>query len=340
MRRTSKITTSKIPFVCTGLGTFLLVLAGLLAWYVEPRAERTPIDTDTTTVFTGTGSYFDTGKIKTVDGRRLTITRQVRGDVAESERSGRAVWDVTTSVDTDASLPAADPHDALQWTQERWVTDRETNAPVHCCGEQPAFEGEAYLKFPFRVEKRTYTWWDNTLGATVPLRFSGTRKVQGYEGYRFTGTVAPARTGSRLVPGRIVGQPRKSQVLAEEWYANHRVELVVDRLTGRILYAAVGPRKTLRAPGTTKDAAVLLDSERIAFTPATQRAQVALARDDNDRLTLLGTTLPIGAGALGGLLLAGGIVLVAWGGRGRRTPDGPGRPDPDSSPTALQTSTM
>ncbi|MFJ9035964.1 DUF3068 domain-containing protein [Streptomyces sp. NPDC102406] len=339
-RTTSRTLPAKTPFVCVGLGTFLLVLAGMLAWYVEPRAERTSTDVDVTTVFTGTGSYFDTDRIRTVRGRHLTITRQVRGDVAESERSGRAVWDVTTSVDTDRTLPAADPHDALQWTLERWVTDRATNAPVHCCGEQPVFEGEAYLKFPFDVRKRTYTWWDNTLGATVPLRYIGTTKVRGYEGYRFTGTVAPARTGSRLVPGRIVGQPLKSQVLAEEWYANHRVELVADRRTGRILYAAIGPRKTLRAPGTTKDAAVLLDSRKIAFTPATQRAQVALARDDNDRLTLLGTTLPIGAGVLGALLVAAGAVLVVRGGRGRRRPDGQGRPDPDSSPTTLETSTM
>ncbi|MEV5610517.1 DUF3068 domain-containing protein [Streptomyces sp. NPDC052225] len=340
MSRNTSRTASPLSLVSLGLGTFLLVLAGLLAWYVEPRAERTPIDIDTTTVFTGTGSYFDTDKIETVEGERLTITRQVRGDVAASDRSGRAVWDVVTSVDTAKSLPAADPHDALQWTQERWVTDRRTNAPVHCCGEEPTFEGEAYLKFPFGVEKRTYTWWDNTLGATVPLRFSGTTKIQGYEGYRFTGTVAPARTGSRLVPGTIVGQPKKGQVLAEEWYANHGIELVVDRRTGRVLYAAIGPRKTLRAPGKTKDAAVLLDSRKIAFTPKTQREQVATARDDNDRLTLLGTTLPIGAGALGVLLVAAGIVFVVRGRGGSEQREGPERPDPDTSPTTLETSTM
>ncbi|MFZ3570722.1 DUF3068 domain-containing protein [Streptomyces sp. BH097] len=336
MRRTA----SPFSLVATGLGTFLLVLAGLLAWYVEPRAERTSIDVDVTTVFTGTGSYFDTDKIKTVRDRKLVITRQARGDVAESERSGNAVWDVATSVDTARTLPASDPHDALQWTLERWVVDRRTNAPQHCCGEQPAFSGEAYLKFPFHVEKRTYTWWDNTLGATVPLRFSGVTKVQGYEGYRFTGTVSPARTGSRLVPGRLVGQPKKGQVLAEEWYANHRVELVVDQLTGRVLYAAIGPRKTLRAPGTDKDAAVLLDSQKIAFTPATQRGQVALAEDDNDRLTLLGTTLPLAAGGLGVLLVAAGLVLVVRGRGGRPEPEGAERPHPDTSPTTLETSTM
>jgi len=344
MRRTA----SPLSLILLGIGVFLLVLAPMLAWYVGPHAKRTPVDIDTTTVFKGKGSYFDTEKIKTVHDKNLTITRQVRGDVDDSNDE-HAVWDVVTSVDPDSSLPASDPHDSLQFTTERWVTDRETNKPVHCCGEKPYFEGEAYLKFPFDVQKRSYVWWDNTLGATVPLTFRGTKKIQGYEGYRFTAKVKPAKTGTRLVPGRLVGQPKRSNVLAEEWYANHGVELVADKRTGRIIYAAIGPRKTLRAPGSDKDATVLLDSERIAFTPKTQKAQVKLADDDSSRLELVSETLPIGAAALGGLLVIAGGVLVI---RGRRSDSGaqgsngpgtaaePDRPNGDTSPTTLQPSTM
>ncbi|MGW7051597.1 DUF3068 domain-containing protein [Streptomyces sp. NPDC054887] len=314
MRRTA----SPLSLALLGAGVFLLVLAPMLAWYVEPRAKRTPIDVAVTTVFTGPGRYFDTGEIKTLR-KDLTITRQVRGDVADSEKSGRAIWDVSTSVDTEDTLPAADTHDSLQWTLERWVTDRRTNEPVHCCGEKPAFDGEAYLKFPFDVQKRSYRWWDSTLGSTVRLRFAGVRSVQGYEGYRFTGAVEPARTGTRLVPGRLVGLPKRSQVLAEEWYANHGIELVVDRRTGRIVNAAIGPRKTLRAPGGKRDEVVLLDSRRLEFTPATQRAQVELASSDSDRLELVGETLPLGAGGAGALLAAVGAVLVVRGREARGT---------------------
>ncbi|KUF20083.1 DUF3068 domain-containing protein [Streptomyces silvensis] len=338
-------TASPLSLVLLGLGAFLLVLAPLLAWYVEPRAKRTPIDVDQITVFRGTGSYFDTEKIKTVHDQRLTITRQVRGDVADSNKK-RAVWDVSTSVDPDKSLPAADPHDSLQWTLERWVTDRRTNKPVHCCGEEPYFEGEAYLKFPFDVEKRTYLWWDNTLGATVPLTYRGPKKIQGYEGYRFTGTVKATRTGTRQVPGRLVGL-RQGQVLAEEWYANHGIELVADKRTGRIIYAAIGPRKTLRAPGGKKDRTVLLDSRRIGFTKKTQQEQVDLADDDSSRLKLVGTTLPLVSVLAGGALaLAGGVLVARGRGAGKDGPRGGGRgPDPmgphsDTSPSALQHSTM
>ncbi|MFJ7073046.1 DUF3068 domain-containing protein [Streptomyces sp. NPDC098781] len=317
MRRTA----SPVSLILLGLGTFLLVLAPLLAWYVTPRAAVNPIDIDTTAVYKGTGSVFDTEKIETVPDQTITVTQRVRGDVAESERSGDAVWDVITTVDTDKSLPAADPHDALDYAPHRWVMDRRTTKPVHCCGEKPYIEGEAYLKFPFDVRKRSYQWWDNTGGTTVTMRFDGTEKIQGYEGYRFTAEVAPRKAGTRLVPGSIVDQPNRPQVLAEEWYSNHGFKLVVDQRTGRVIYAQTGPRRTLRAPGADKDAAVLLDSEKIAFTTATQKEAVRQARQDTDQLRLVGVTLPIGAAGAGFVLAVVGGVLVV---RGRKQPESPG----------------
>jgi Porin PorA len=314
MRRTA----SPLSLVLLGVGVFLLALAPLLARYVEPRAERTPTDVDVTTVLTGTGEYFDTKTLRPVRDKPITITRRVLGDVAASERSGRAVWDVSTAIDTPDTLALRDPRRSYQWTLERWVTDRRTNAPVHCCGETPAFQGEAYLKFPFNVQKRGYLWWDNTLGATVRLEFKGTKKVAGYEGYRFTGSVNDTRTGTRQVPGRLVGLPKQSQVHAEEWYANKGIELVVERRTGRIMNARIAPRKTLRAPGADEAKVVLLDSAGLEFTRETQRAQVALAKEDSGRLRALGETAPIGAGAAGLLLAAAGVALVV---RGRQRPN-------------------
>ncbi|MEV5592318.1 DUF3068 domain-containing protein [Streptomyces sp. NPDC052496] len=309
-------TASPFSLVLLGLGVFLLVLAPMLAWYVAPRAQRTPVDVDVTTVFTGTGSYFDTGTLRTRNRQKITITRHVLGNVAESERSGNAVWDVSTTVDTPVTLELKDPRRAFQWTLERWVTDRRTNAPVHCCKEAPTrFEGDAYLKFPFDVQRRTYRWWDNTLGAAVPLRFAGTKRVQGYEGYRFTGTVEPTRTGSRQVPGRLVGRPAQGQVQAEEWYANSGIELVVEPRTGRIINASISPHKTLRAPGARTDAVTLLRGSGLEFTPATQRGQVALADADSTRLKTVGETAPLTAAVAGGGLTAFGVVLVI---RGRR----------------------
>jgi hypothetical protein len=312
--------------ILLGLGTFLLVLAPLLAWYVEPRAAVNPIDIDTTAVYRGTGSVFDTERVETVPDQRITVTQRVRADVDDSERSGNAVWDVTTTVDTDKSLPAADPHDALEFIPHRWVMDRKTTKPVHCCRETPYIEGEAYLKFPFDVQKRSYRWWDNSLGSTVTLGYQGTKKVQGYTGYRFTGTVPPSKVGTRLVPGGIVGQPNRPQVLAEEWYSNHGVELVVDQATGRVIYAQTGPKRTLRAPGAKKDAVVLLDSRNIAFTTATQKEAVRQAERDSGQLRAVGETLPVGAAVAGFVLAAVGGVLVVRGRKRTESDEAPQTP--------------
>ncbi|MFJ8079455.1 DUF3068 domain-containing protein [Streptomyces sp. NPDC096205] len=311
MRRTA----SPLALILLGAGVFLLVLAPMLAWYVAPRAAVNPIDIDVTAVYEGKGSYFDVAAARTVEGRRITVTQRVRGDVADSEASGKAVWDVVTTIDTDGSLPAADPHDALDFTQARWVTDRRTNRPAHCCQEQPYHEGEAYLKFPFDVQRRTYQWWDSALGATVPLAYRGEQKVQGYEGYVFTGTVAPTKVGTRQVPGALVGRRGAAQVLAEEWYSNHGIRLVVDQATGRVLYAQLGPRRTLRAPGAAKDAVVLLDVPKLAHTTATQKFAVDKARQESALLRAVSTSVPVGATAGGFLLAVAGAVLLV---RGRR----------------------
>ncbi|MGY1454688.1 DUF3068 domain-containing protein [Streptomyces sp. SS8] len=315
---------SRPALALLGAGVFLLVLAPMLAWYVEPRAKRTPTDVNMTTVLTGRGSYFDTDSVTTVEDQEITVTRRVLGDVADSERSGRAVWDVSTTIDTPRTLSLGDPRRSLKWTTERWVTDRRTNLPVHCCEETPAFDGDAYLKFPFDVRKRTHRWWDSTLGGAVPLRFAGTRDVFGHRGYRFTGTVRPVRTGTRQVPGRLVDRPGQGQVLAEEWYANDRIELVVDPRTGRLLDVSLAPRMTLRAPGGERDEAVLLRSDRLRFSEATRRQAVRLAESDNRRLRMLGETAPAGA-ALAGTLLAVAALPVGRRAKRHTARDGAGR---------------
>ncbi|MEU6080957.1 DUF3068 domain-containing protein [Streptomyces sp. NPDC047108] len=321
-----------LPLALLGVGVFLLVLTPLLDSYVAPRAKRTPVDVNVTTVLTGQGSYFDAEALKVRHDQRLTVTRRVLGDVSDSERGGVAVWDVSQTIDTPRTLPLKDPRKSLQWTTERWVTDRRTNRPVHCCEETPAFQGDAYLKFPFDVGKRGYRWWDNTLGATVPLRFAGTARVGGHEGYRYTGTVEPAKTGTRQVPGRVVDRPGQSQVLAEEWYSNDGIEMVVDRRTGRIINAVIAPKKTLRAPGAERDAVTLLQSDRLEFTPATQREQVDLASEDSGLLRLVDDTLPPACAAAGAVLAVFGGVLVARG-RSRRTTRLPA--PPPSVPTSV-----
>src|SRR5690606_7609188 len=115
--------------------------------------------------------------------------------------------------------------------------------------------------------------------------------------------------------------------LAEEWYANHGVELVVDQRTGRVIYAQTGPKRTLRAPGADKDAAVLLDAEKISFTTATQREAVRQAEEDSGRLRMVGETRPVVAVVAGSVLALAGGRLVARGRKEEDLPDSTGTTD-------------
>ncbi|WP_329296645.1 DUF3068 domain-containing protein [Streptomyces pseudovenezuelae] len=300
-----------------GVGVFLLALAPLLTWYVVPHVKLTPIDVDVTSVMTGRGSYFDADATTTVHGRTITVTRRVLGDV-HAGTADDAVWDVSTTIDTPKTLPLKDPRRSLQWTVERWVSDRRTNLPVHCCGETPAFDADAFLKFPFDVRKQTYRWWDSTLGASVPLRYAGTEKVLGHKGYRFTGSVQPIRTDTRQVPGVLVGLPRQGQVFAEQWYANPRIALVVDPRSGEIIDASIAPKVTLRRPGGERDEVTLLQSDRIGMSDATRRVVVDQAVADSRRLRLIEESLPTAALSVGGPLAVLALVMLLV--RGRRSP--------------------
>ncbi|MHA4814328.1 DUF3068 domain-containing protein [Streptomyces aculeolatus] len=323
---------SPLSLILLGLGVFLLVLAPMLAFYVEPRAKLNPVDIESTTRYEGTGTFYDTDAQKERDNQELTIVRRVLGDVAASD-DDTAVWDAATAIDTPLTRKVDDPRRAFQFTTERWVMDRETNAPEHCCGEDTGvdgkrFGGDAYLKFPFDVEKRTYRWWDSTAQDTVALEYAGEKKIQGYTGLAFTGEIEPVKTGTRQVPGVMVGLPDKDQVFADEWYANEKIELVADERTGRIIYASIAPKKTLRQPGGGTDEVTLLQSDGIEFTEETQKEQVDLADEDSSRLKLVGETLPVVALVAGFVLAGAGAVLLARGGR-------PDEPDRDREPDGV-----
>jgi hypothetical protein len=302
---------------------FLLVLAPLLAWYVTPLAEVAPLDIDETSMVSGTGDYFDLERGAVQHHQKITVTRHIRGNVAAGS-DDTAVWDMSTT------LKLRDPRRSFSWTVERWVSDRHTAEPVHCCGESTTskngqlmggqYEGEGYLKFPFHVQPRSYRWWDASLQGAYSLHYAGSAEVNGYPGLKFTGRIPPTKIDSRSVPGALVGMPRTPQVKADVYYGNTDIEYVVDQRTGRLLSVKSSPRQTLRRPGATTDALVLLAvPDGLTMGPADQAANVADARRDNTRLRLLGTTVPVTAAAAGLLLAAAGALRLARpSGRGRR----------------------
>lgn len=296
---------SRTGLALTGIATFLLVLAPLLHWYALPSLRKTPIDTNSTTVFTGSGTVFDTKVVAVSPVQDLTLTRRVVGNVEQSGPT-RAVMDISTQIDTAATLALHDPRQSVQWTVERWVTDRSTNLPVHSHGENPVFSGEAYLKFPFGLAKRPYAYWDSTLGGTITLDYQGTATVNGRTGYRYGTVLGATKVGTQQVPGKLLGLSDRSQIVADRYYANGGFSVVVDPVTGTVMDARTQPLVTLRTSADGPDLLTLLRGD-LTMTAESRDGQVRTAQAAARKLDLVGTTAPIAAGAAGlvCLLVAG-----------------------------------
>ena len=112
--------------VLLGVGVFLLVLAGLLNFFVADRVIVTPIDQYAQTVSPGPGRYLDPATLQERSAD-LVAVRTLKADVAASDKD-TAVWDVSVVLSTgDGTFVRA--------TVDRVATDRRSAEAVNCCGE-------------------------------------------------------------------------------------------------------------------------------------------------------------------------------------------------------------
>ena len=167
-------------------------------------------------------------------------------------------------------------------------------------------------KFPFDVEKKTYPFWDGTIGRAVDIKYDGTEKVFGLSTYRFTYTVTDEPIG---IAEGIDGT-----------YDN-TVTVNVDPKTGSIVRSGQDQQRFL------EDGTPVLDIQVIGTDDIVKDA-VDEAKANGKSLSMLLTVVPI-VGFVGGVLcLLGGLLLLRRKpGGGRRSPTAAARrsaPEPES----------
>jgi hypothetical protein len=309
-----------IGYVVFGIGVLCLALVASIHWFVLPRVEATPVDADVTDISTGPGTYFDAHTLRMVGPIPLTVTRHLVGDVAASQADGVAIWNISTRVDTPTTVDWNDPRLSLTWTVERWVFDRHTTAPVHCCGETPRFDGNAYLKFPFDVGKGVYEYWDPNAKRSFPIHFTGEQTVHGHLLYRFDGILPPTRTTGIDVPGSLVGMPdHQGLVHVDQYFRDDGTEILVDPLSGVPVRGSQHPRITLRLPGSDRDLATVFTA---TFTSTDASANSVLTVVDNaDRqLRIVHDSLPTACLLIGSVGTVLGAAMILGGAlRARRS---------------------
>jgi hypothetical protein len=302
-----------LPLLLLGIGMFLLALGPLLRWYVLPRVQVAPYDINATDVTTGQGRYLDPASGKLARGT-LTATRHTLGDAGAGERTGMAVWDISTRLDTAQTLKNPDARQALDLSVHRWVFDRHTNRATTAHGGDTGIGANAYLKYPFDAGKGSYRLWDSTAGRVFTARYTGTHRLFGHTLNEYTTKVDSwVRIGTRTVPGVVVGQPGKRFVEAEEWYRNPEAVNWVDSRTGTPVGGHSHQMVALRAPGSTKNH-LILDVE-LRSTPASMKKLLDFAAGKAAGLDVLSGPAPFALAALGAVGTVAGVVLL------RRRPD-------------------
>lgn len=302
-----------IGIVLAGVGSFLIVLAGFLRFYVPGQVIKFPLDEyQITTLHADGASYFSAAKLQELSGVSMTATDTVRGDVAASNGS-IAVWDEFTYVHDDTN------GQAVSYDQRRAPFDRRTGVLVNCCGafvnssHSVHLSGQGYV-WPFNAQRKTYVIYDTTLLKAMPAAFAGTGTVDGVPVYRYVEQVSLQQAGTQTLPGALVGMPDQPSVTLPEYYQATNTYWV-DPVTGATDKTDQNQTLTLRdASGTTR---LVLFQGDLSTGPSAVRSLIGQDRPGRNKVILLTIIGPLVLVLVGIVALVVGIVLSLLGGASR-----------------------
>ncbi len=292
--------------VLAGIGAFA-VAAALTLWIAAPTFVKLPLDQEGRTVAVGEGlSVFYPGDLTLREGVSASAVRNVVGDPsADGAGPDAAVWNSGVVV-------ADDENTLISTTEVTACLDRRTGAAVDPCpsarlndSTSLRFSGQVF-GFPLGTEQQDYDFFDTSTRAAFPARFVEETELEGTPVYLFEQEVPETVIDRRQVPGNLAGGAEGTTVTAEVVYSNTRT-LWVDPTTGVIVKGSEEVDQYLRGEDGT--VGVTLLEGTLTFDDETVTNQLALAEASRGRITMLQTGLPIGALALGLLLIGGGLVL-------------------------------
>jgi hypothetical protein len=323
-----------LSFAVLGLGVFAVAAGLFLRLWAYPALAKIPHNPDNTSVAQGSGITalvyveHDGGPGQPEIRRNLDLTSVtfVSGDMhaPEVQADGNVTsWIEATEVKDDRD------NLTLSASMREVCLDRFTAEAVAPCTNQylettkgkkipgasgqPQFPGLNF-KFPFGTEKKTYPWYDITLGRTVDAKFQGEDQIQGVPVYRFTQSVPTTNIATEDVPGSLIGKSDPT-VKAGLFYEVERT-LWIEPATGAVVNFRQSMKQALRAPDDTSGTEVF--NGTLELNQKTVDSNVKVAQENKTRLWLL-TGLPLILWIAGGVLTLAGIVLVVMLARRRTT---------------------
>jgi hypothetical protein len=294
---------SKLGYVLTFVGAFLLVVALLATTYAPGRVEKTPIDVDTVTNLAGTAT------LNGPDGEESFSVLAYNTTKANSAKSDGDVVVFSTSScvvrdegGIDGCVSNDDPDERLLTAStDTFAADRVTALAVNDSKYLPAAatpHDGLLNKFPFHVEKKTYPYWDGQIDEAVDAEYVGTEQIDGLDTYHFQAATEDAPT---TIAGGADGLYTGTQ---DVW---------VDPTTGAFV------KVRTQVAQSAEDGSPVLSLD-LTYTDQEIQDSADDARANASSLRLLTVVVPV-VGFIGGALaLLVGLALLLIGRRDRPTP--------------------
>jgi len=289
-----------------GIGAFLLIVGILAAVWAPGAVKRTPLDVDTTTRLSGKAAKIDPTSGDMIP-KPIFAENITRVD-SKASTDDTAIWVQQSCVAFGTGGDCYDPDDrnVILLPEDEIVTaddppsifgtDRVSaeGVPVSKLPKAAVDAGATAVegivnKFPFDTEKKTYPYWDGTLGEGVDATFDRTKRIKGLETYVFRVVTDKAAIDvAENTPGT---------------YSSTK-EIYVDPATGAIIDQTEDQQRWL------DDGTQVLDLS-IGFTDRQVAKNVDEAKSNGAKLTLITSVAPL-VGLIGGavLLLAGGLLAA------------------------------
>ncbi len=292
----------KITLILLGLGSFLLVTAVLATVWAPGVVKKTPIDINNKTLLSGVAQRLDaaTGELGPVSKISIVSITQADGDKSDDKvvvfKAGSCVV-VNDDGDAPDCVDGDDPR-LVSADETNFATDRVTALAVdngdYLPKGSPQYKG-LVNKWPFDAKKKTYPYWDGTLGAPADAVYDGTEEIGGVDTYRYKINIDKA--------------PIEVAEGVDGTYTNE-VIIWVEPQTGAIQNQSQDQQRYL-ADGTQ----VL--NLQAQFTPEQIKQSAEDTKGSKRLLTLITTTVPWVGFIGGGLCLLAVLALFIT---GRSTP--------------------
>jgi hypothetical protein len=286
-----------VGFIMLGLSGALLLAAFMAVVWAPDKAERVPLDVNTTTYLDGNAAKLNTSTNELEENPvKATSITKIDSNASDDEVG---VWVQTSClvVDDGSTPDCVDGEDPrlISADADVFATDRVTGLAVNGSKYLPpeATPHDGLVnKFPFDTEKKSYPYWDGTVGAAVNAEYDSTVTIDGIETYKFVVTIEDADIDvAEGVPGTY----------------DDVKEIFVEPITGAIINQTDDQQRYL------DDGTMVLDLQ-LAFTDEQVDPFVRDADDNIGKLNLLNRTVPFVGFIGGGLALILGLLLALRGG--------------------------